>query len=173
MLKRYCLLVLVIHFLFVNIVFSKEHIDTPKENDYPYTEEAFSPCGIKQTEKELTDKNQPKVASARDITYVTGGICKDEAEFMKGIAPKFPLAILLVEKEEGKEVYLADVRVTLINSNNEAVLDVMTEGPFLLVNLPSGDYTISALFHGIPKTKAIKIRDKQHKRVVFSWDLSQ
>lgn len=170
---RYLFITLISCCLFTNAATSKEHIDTPKENDYPYTEEAFSPCDVKQSNKEIEEKKQPKVADVDDITYISGGICKDEADFMKSIAPKFPLEIVLVEKEDGKEVYLADVRVTLINNNNEAVLDVMTEGPYLLVKLPAGNYTISALFYGIPKTKTIQIKTKQHKRVVFSWDLKQ
>ncbi|MFV1923099.1 MAG: hypothetical protein ACMZ63_10925 [Methylotenera sp.] len=106
------------------------------------------------------------------ISYVTGGICVDEAEMMKSIANNFPLEIVLVEKsdEYEKENYIADVRVVITDTKKEKkYLDVYTEGPFLLVNLPDNRYLITADHNGVSKEYKVNIDNKKHKRIVFLW----
>jgi hypothetical protein len=110
-----------------------------------------------------------------DISYVSGGICLDDVEFMKGIAHQYPLEIVLVEKndEYQKENYIADVRVIITDIKKEKkFLDVHTEGPFLLVNLPDNKYLITAEFNGNSKEYKAIINNKKHKRVVFLWSAS-
>ena len=106
------------------------------------------------------------------ISYVTGGICVDEAEMMKSIANNFQLEIVLVEKSEVnvKENYLADVRVVITDTKKEKkYLDIYTEGPFLLINLPDNRYLVTADHNGVSKEYKVNIDNKKHKRVVFLW----
>lgn len=146
-----------------------EQVDTSSQHiDYAYDSEAFSTCGVKKSEKELLAASTPKPAQKTEITYVSGGICAEEVNFMKGIAQHFPLEIVLVQQEEGKEVYIADVNVSLQNAQQEEVLSVVTEGPFLFVNLPDGKYTITAIYHDVEQKKQVNI-SKKHSRVVLLW----
>lgn len=106
------------------------------------------------------------------ISYVSGGVCIDEVELMKSIANKFPLEVVLVEKsdEYEKENYIADVRVVITDTKKEKkFLDVHTDGPFLLVNLPDNRYLITAEHRGISKEYKVNIDNKKHKRIVFLW----
>ncbi|MGJ8620853.1 MAG: hypothetical protein ACSHWN_11025 [Methylophilaceae bacterium] len=106
------------------------------------------------------------------ISYVSGGVCLDEVELMKSIANKFPLEIVLVEKSDKneKENYIADVKVVITDVKKEnKFLDVYTEGPYLLVNLPDNRYLITAQYNGINKEYKVNIDNKKHKRIVFLW----
>ncbi len=131
----------------------------------------------KTTEEYQCDANEfnlMPIATEEDaaINYVTGGVCIDEAELMKSIANNFPLEIVLVEKsdENEKENYIADVRVVITDTKKEKkFLDVHTEGPFLLVNLPDNRYLVTADHNGVSKEYKVNIDNKKHKRVVFLW----
>ena len=133
--------------------------------------------GANSTEQYQCDANEfnlMPIATEEDtsINYVTGGVCIDEVKLMKSIANDFPLEIVLVEKsdENEKENYIADVRVVITDTNKEKkFLDVYTEGPFLLVNLPDNKYLITADRNGVSKEYKVNIDNKKHKRVVFLW----
>ncbi len=142
---------------------------SPKDIDYDYSDDEVSQCGVKKSDKELLAAAEPEPAKTVDISYVSGGICAEEVNFMKGIAQHFPLEVVFVQQEQGKEVYLADVAVSLQNAKQEEVLFVATEGPFLLVNLPNGKYTIYATYHNVKQTKQVNIT-KKHSRIVFLWE---
>lgn len=140
-----------------------------KDIDYPYNEEDFSPCGVKKTEQEMETLTAPQETEIGKVSYVTGGTCSDEVQFMKSIAPQFPLEIVMVESEGSREIYIADVHISLTNSEQKQVLDVVTEGPFLLVKLPEDDYQVTASFRGIEQTKKVVIHQAKHRRIVFVW----
>jgi len=139
--------------------------------DYPYKDVEVTPCGVKKTEKEINLLPAPKAIKAGDITYVSGGTCSDEAQHMKNIAKDYPLEVVLVEKtiENENESYIADVHVKIINAEEKILLDIRTEGPFLLANLPDGEYQISADYDNNTQVKTVKIDNKKHARIVFLW----
>jgi|GEM_PF-352082 hypothetical protein len=150
-----------------------EEIDTSSRDiDSAHDSEAFSTCGVGKSEKELWAAATSKPSQKTEITYVSGGICAEEVNFMKGIARHFPLEIVLVQQEEGKEVYIADVNVSLQNAQQEEVLSIVTDGPLLFVNLPDGKYTITAIYHGIEQRKQVNI-SKKHSRIVLLWKAKQ
>ena len=114
----------------------------------------------------------PEPITKGEVSYVSGGICTGGVAQIKDMIKQFPLEVVLVEKnkEYNKENYLADVKVVISNVKNEkTVLDVYTDGPYLLVNLPDGRYRIKAEYNKINKEDIVNISHSQHKRVVFLW----
>ena len=172
MLIRYLLSTIFISVCLANFAIAEEIESSSRDIDYAYDNEAFSPCGVKQSEKELLAAVTPEPAKTTEISYVSGGVCSEEVNFMKGIAQHFPLEIVLVQQVDGKEIYIADVNISLHNAQQEEVLYVVTDGPFLFVNLPDGKYTINATYHDIQQTKQVNI-SKKHSRVVMLWDDKQ
>lgn len=115
--------------------------------------------------------NPPKPITTGEVSYVSGGICIGGVNQMKSMAKDFPLEIVLVEKsdEYEKENYIADVKVKINDASDNLILDVVTEGPFLLVDLPNGNYQITAEYHNVVKSRRVKINKNKHERVVFLW----
>ena len=114
----------------------------------------------------------PPIPTAKgDVTYVSGGICTGGVSQLKSMAKQFKLEVVLVEKTEAyaKENYIADVNVKINDAENNVILDVVTEGPFLLVNLPNGRYQITGEYNGVVKTRKVKISSNKHERVVLLW----
>lgn len=103
-----------------------------------------------------------------DVNYVSGGIGLGEAAEIKQLAKSYPLEVICVQKVGGADSYLADVKVQIVDAKGNAVLDVVTEGPYLLASLPRGSYMVSADYNGVVKHSHVTIGGK-HKRLVYAW----
>lgn len=103
------------------------------------------------------------------LSFVSGGIGQDEASVFKKLAATYPLAVEFIRHAEPKDEYEADVAVTIKRGDGKTVLDVRSEGPFLLVNLPDGTYTVHAQKEGQPMQRTVRVKRDGHQRVVFEW----
>ena len=103
------------------------------------------------------------------LSFVSGGIGQDEAALFKKLAGTYPLAVEFIRHAEPKDEYEADVAVTIRSGDGKTVLDVQSQGPFLLVNLPDGTYTVQAQKDGPPIQRTVRIKGERHQRVVFEW----
>ena len=103
------------------------------------------------------------------LSFISGGIGYDEAAAFKKLAGNYPLAVEFIRHAEPRDEYEADVAVTIRRGDGKTVLEVQAEGPFLLVNLPDGTYTIQARKDGKPMQRTVTIKRDGHQRVVFEW----
>jgi hypothetical protein len=108
---------------------------------------------------------------ASDVNYRTGGIGSSEAEEMREAAKDYTLEIVFVQKLKGLEEFISDVKVQIQDAQKNTVLDVTTEGPFLLVNLPNGKYVITAEFSSDTKQQKVNVGAKKHQKIVFWWPI--
>lgn len=128
------------------------------------TEAYEAKCGVDPTPLQQSETSD-------EVSYISGGICLTGVQTMKDLAKDYALELVLVEKTDAyeKENYIADVMVTIKDVKEKIVLSASTEGPFLLVNLPDGQYQVTAEYNGVIKTKKVKVNNSKHKRVVFLW----
>jgi len=111
----------------------------------------------------------PAEVTQGKVSYVTGGIGADAVTAFKQAAAKYPLELLFAQKAIPNDVYLAGVKV-IVRQSGKVVLDAESGGPFLLANLPSGNYQIEATSEGVTRQQAVEVRAGVHQRVVFVWD---
>src|SRR5260221_8605230 len=83
------------------------------------------------------------VAAPQSLTYrgnalLTGGIGEDEREAMRQEVAPFNLWLMFVEQGSGQ--YVAGVKVTVADSNDTPVLEVVSDGPWLFARVPPGRY---------------------------------
>jgi hypothetical protein len=102
-------------------------------------------------------------AGAVDVPYISGGAGLDAREELRGREMEYNLKIIAAEKSGD---YLADVEV-VIQSGREQVLVTTMEGPFLLVKLPPGTYTVSAAFGGQTLKQTVSVSDRGRREVFF------
>lgn len=72
-----------------------------------------------------------------------------------------------MQKLKEQEQFISDVKVKIQDAQNNSVLDITTEGPFLLANLPNGKYVITAEFNNLIKRQQVSVNAKKHQKVVF------
>lgn len=103
------------------------------------------------------------------IPYISGGIGSSESEAMKAQADHYSLALTFAEHVGGRDVYLASVPVVIRNAKGETLLDVVSEGPYLLTNLAAGSYRIVARHGEDEKSMTVRISPDRHERLAFVW----
>jgi hypothetical protein len=103
--------------------------------------------------------------------YVSGGFGLDESTAFKQAMSQFPLAMTFASQVDGKAAYAADVQVVIRNENDANVLNVASEGPFLLVKLDPGNYQVFATYDNQTQSRKITIKPAGGStRLTFEWN---
>lgn len=116
-----------------------------------------------------TSELESKLETVGNITYISGGVGKSAAEAMRSVAKDYALEVVFVQKQGQIEEFLAEVNLQIQDAKKNVVLDVVTDGPYLLANLPQGRYLVIAEYEGSVKRQWVRIGIKQHKKIVFWW----
>jgi enamine deaminase RidA (YjgF/YER057c/UK114 family) len=109
----------------------------------------------------------PAATTVGNVSYLSGGIGLDESTAMKAAASKYSLE--LVFSAGAAAAYIADVHVKVSDRSGKAVIDAVSNGPYLLANLPAGSYQVEASSKDVTKTQRVTVSKGSHKRLVFSW----
>ena len=111
----------------------------------------------------------PPAMKLGSVSFISGGIGKDEAIAFQRDAKNFPLEMEFVMKDEPRDAFLANVRVTIRNSAGRTVLNTVSQGPFLLATLPPGKYDVTADIDGTVKHEVVSVNAHKHERDVLVW----
>ena len=115
----------------------------------------------------------PQVQHYGRIAYLTGGIGKSEAEDLQARMSKYPLAVEMFEKRGKRAVFTADADVKIADSHGQTVFDAKADGPFMLIDLPKGKYTVEASLNHTSLTKrAVHVEPGHATRALFEFPSS-
>jgi hypothetical protein len=123
----------------------------------------------------------PAATTVGSASFLSGGIGIDESEAMKAAAPRYALELIFSARNTNSPgsvpgttaaanaAYTADVQVKISDHSGKTVIDTVSQGPYLLANLPDGSYQVQASTDGVVKTQKTVIKKGAHQRLVFSW----
>ncbi len=95
----------------------------------------------------------PAVKTQGGMAYLNGGASIGEANYMKSRAWEFPLQFIFSGR--GGEYGVAD-QVTFRSGGRE-LITVRDAGPFLMMTVPPGRYTVEATFKGAVETRTVVV----------------
>ena len=113
----------------------------------------------------------PKIQQYGSTQYISGGFGVDECKALQTDACNWPLQVMFSEVPRGKTIgaWVSDVDIKITNKDGNAVLSTVTEGPILLVKLPSGTYTLTANYLGKLATRNFTIQEGRSQSVSVYW----
>lgn len=106
--------------------------------------------------------------AAGGFKYVTGGVGDAEQAIMSSRFNDYSYKLVNV-KSGPDAAFVSEVHVVIWNEKDNKVLETTTDGPWLIANLPAGDYTIKATFENVTKTKTITLVEDANQRMVIDW----
>ena len=111
----------------------------------------------------------PPVQSQGQTEYLTGGIGADESEAILQEARTWLLVLELTQNGPTRAAYISDVRVTIKDGSGTMILDTVTEGPFLLVRLVPGKYSIDASYESKTLHRDVSIGKESSNKIILLW----
>ena len=104
------------------------------------------------------------------VGFVTGGVGREEAKLFEQQSTRHPLAVELLERAGKSNEFTADATVRIADQHGRTVLDTKADGPFLLVDLAPGRYSIQATLdrETLKKSSVMVARDKT-ARAIFEF----
>lgn len=126
--------------------------------------------GLSQAAWAMSD-GLPPVQHAGSVSYLSGGVGADESGAIKAQMPKYPMVLEFAGSAQGANGYLSDVPVTITDVHGRAVLDTSARGPFLLVSLKPGHYSVAATYQGKTEHRAVTVTPHGHVHEFFLWRL--
>ena len=100
------------------------------------------------------------------VTYVTGGIGTDAVDRLKSMEKDFNLNLVFA-RTTGE--YLSDVKVSIADAAGHAVLDVVSQGPWVMAKLPEGSYRIDATFGSKVQSRTVAVGGSKLVTVDLRW----
>ena len=108
----------------------------------------------------------PQIQQQGGVSFVSGGVGQDESQALRSAASQWPLSLRFTARS-GE--FLADVHVTIEDAHGTSVLDTTSRGPYMLVKVPPGRYSVHVSHAGISKTSAVTVRASGTARTTFAW----
>jgi hypothetical protein len=108
--------------------------------------------------KEKTNQN--------GISYITGGIGSEEREELNRLSKNYSLKLSL---SVAGGAYLGTVEVIIADSQGNIILKENSAGPWFLVKLQEGSYTVRAIANKVQKKKDVSISINRLRVINFQW----
>ena len=116
--------------------------------------------------QQATDNGMPQIQRQGDIEFVSGGVGADESHALESARSQWPLGLNFTGS--GSD-YLAEVQVRIVDSHGADVLNATSQGPYMLVRLRPGQYTVHASYKGNEQSKSVTVPAKGSARSTFHW----
>ncbi|WP_459706418.1 carboxypeptidase regulatory-like domain-containing protein [Paraburkholderia sp. 2C] len=108
----------------------------------------------------------PQIQQQGDVSYTSGGVGLDESHALRAAEHSWPLSLRFTGP--GSD-YLADVRVKITDAHSGDVLDTTSRGPYMLVKLRPGRYTVQASYKDDAQTRTVTVPAKGTAKAAFYW----
>jgi len=116
-----------------------------------------------------TPASLPPVQQAGGVSYLSGGVGSDQSAAIKDEMHNYPLVLEFVGKTNYGNDYLADIPVQISDAHGTVLLDTNARGPFMLVSLPRGRYTVTASYNGKQERRTVNVVSGAHAHEMFVW----
>lgn len=109
----------------------------------------------------------PEVQHSGQVSVLNGGAGEEEVRWFKSQSPQYPLQVVISGRHG--EYGVADT-LTVKRGDSE-VVSVPDAGPWVMLDLPPGRYTVEAVFDGRAERRVVQVPDKGVQRL--NWNTAK
>ena len=111
----------------------------------------------------------PQPQTQGDVTFVNGGAGDEEVQFIKQSMKDYSLALSFARSTAASAEYVASVAVTIKDAKGATVFESPSAGPWLLLRLPAGKYSVVANYHDVSQTRPVTVGRSAAAPTTFVW----
>ncbi len=111
----------------------------------------------------------PDTQHSQGISYISGGVGEEETLAILAEAKQWPLLLELSQIENGRGIWIFGATIKVINTKQQTIFDAQADGPYMLINLDSGEYSIEASYQGIQQKRSISIKAGSPQKILLFW----
>ena len=126
---------------------------------------AVAQTAAPEAASEIHRMGMPATQQQGDVSFVSGGVGRDESTALRQARRQWPLSLQFTGPGAS---YVADVQVKIAKAGT-TVLDTTSHGPYMLVRLPQGRYTVNATYSGVTRRQTVNVRGNGSARATFSF----
>jgi hypothetical protein len=109
----------------------------------------------------------PQIQQQGDVSYTSGGVGLDESHALQREQAHWPLSMRFTGPTAD---YLSNVHVRIVGKSGE-VLSAEAMGPYMLVKLPAGSYTVYAKYKDQEKKQSVNVAGPGKAKAAFHWSI--
>lgn len=108
---------------------------------------------------------KPQVQMENGIRYVSGGVGVSSRDTLQQMADDYNLKLVFAVQQGN---YLADVPVVIRDRQGNIMLDVVAQGPWLFVDMPAGNYIVTATAYNQIRQRMIRVSEQGQSELHFA-----
>ena len=111
----------------------------------------------------------PDTQYSQGISYISGGVGEEESTAILAEAKQWPLLLELSQLEGGRGVWIFGAKIKILNAKNQVIFDAQADGPYILINLAAGTYSIDAVYQEVSQKRVISINPATPQKISIFW----
>jgi hypothetical protein len=111
----------------------------------------------------------PDTKYSDGVSYISGGVGEGETTAILAESKQWPLTLELSQLENGRGVWIFGAKIKVINAKGKTVFDAVADGPYMLINLEPGDYSIEGSYQDVVQKRAISIKANAPQKISIFW----
>jgi hypothetical protein len=108
-----------------------------------------------------------KIQTMSGGQVLSGGVGENARRELAQQAHGHELKLVFASTPSGS--YLAEVPVTILDQSGRKIVDQVSQGPWMFVDIPSGKYTVKAVVGDQTRSRVVSVHEGSQKTVHFRW----
>ena len=111
----------------------------------------------------------PDTQYSHGISYISGGVGEEESQAILAEAKQWPLLLELSQLENGRGVWIFGAKIKITNAQNQVIFDAQADGPYMLINLPAGNYLLEGIYQEVLQKRSIAVKTALPQKISLFW----
>lgn len=135
----------------------------------PLSHVLLSACLVLFSSLSLAQADIPEAKVSQGIEYISGGIGSEESDAMLALGKKWPLVLEFSQDHPQRPLWVADVKVKILDQKKKLVFEALSDGPIMLLKMTAGKYDAEYTFEGKVLKRSLVVEEDKFQKQSVVW----